>query len=549
MRPEPQVVLIDTLLDQVEAGEVRVPQFQRPFEWRPDQMLELFDSIEKGYPIGNLLLWQTTERVPALARIGDIEVPTGDAERPVSYVLDGHQRLSTLFGVLRRHRDAPRSTDQRDWKWWIYRALGGGGGDRYRHHRGQDPAPASYLPLRAVSRTMDFLEFSRLLESRRDYRDRLAELIRQAEAVAHKIKNYQVSLTRLVGGSLDEAVEVYTRLNRTGMRMDPDQMVSALTYPASSRPSLAHQIDDITAGVAGTGFGVVSRTAIFRTVLAIAGEPDVMSPRWEAVAGRLATRLHDAVPNTDRAVRLATEFLQQEVRLPLAKFLPYAHQLLLLAVFFHHRPDPADEQRQELRRWFWVSSWTERFAGASYSLVRRSVEDMVEFAKDGGKLAVPAEPSRPVPGTFNLNSARTRAYVAWELQELPCRRDAAGNEFDPVTLLASADARVFWPVVPGDARPANRVVLPTHRGMSVRQALTEIWAEDRGAVLASHGMPPGPPGTGCARAMVRRSCRVGRTTWPGGCGGSPTSSGCRSRLTWPVARTTTRNSGRAWPGP
>jgi hypothetical protein len=487
MRLEPQNVLIDALLDQVESGQVRVPRFQRPFVWSPDRMLELFDSIEKSYPIGSLLLWQTGEAVPSLDAIGDIAVPPPPVDEPASYVLDGHQRLSTLFGVLRQRRDAPRTSEQRHWRWWVYRALGERGLDKYLHVRRQGEVPARLLPLRMVSRTMDFLEFSRDLEIRE--KDRVADLIREAESVTHKIKNYQITLIRLIGGSIDQAVDVYTRLNRTGVRMEPDQMVSALTYRVPDQPTLADQVDQIIGSVAETGFGTLPRMPVFRTVLAVSGEPDVMSPSWKAVSERLTQRLPTAVPDTERAVRAAVEFLRNDIGLALARFLPYAHQLMLLAVFFHSCREPTDQQRQDLVRWFWITSWTNRFAGASYALIRDSLGEMRVFAEGRGTLALDAGSAQPIPDSFNLNSARTLAYVTWELREFPRRMDAAGTDIDLVKLLASGDAHVFRQVVPGNSHPANRVVLPTPPGMSVRQALTEMWVSDPAAVLESHGIP------------------------------------------------------------
>lgn len=488
---EPTVVLMDQLLDEVSRGRYRVPEFQRPFEWRPEQMLDLFDSIERGYPIGSLLLWQTDEPIPTLSHIGDIPIAEEPGTRTVSYVLDGHQRLSTLFGTLRRPRDAPRAGEQRDWRWWIYRNLRADGmDDRYRHHRGIDPPPPHYLPMRAVSRTMDFLHYSRELELSRIPRDELERLIRNAENVAQKIKNYQIALIRLVGGDLDQAVEVYTRLNRKGLRMEADQMVSALTYRDKAAPTLASQIDDITAKIAETGFGVVPRTAIFRAVLAIAGEQDVMSPRWEIVANRLTRELQDAIPATETALLKAVEFLRRDIRVPLAKLLPYAHQLMLLGYLFHHCPHPTAGQREALRRWFWITSWTAAFAGANSTTLRQALREMHDFARHIAPLPMPPDDPRPMPDEFNTNSARTRAYIIWELLEFPDRLDPGGTLIEPASLLASGDSQVYRQVFPNNRSPANRVILPTQGTQSVRKALAEAWASPAGErILASHGIP------------------------------------------------------------
>lgn len=494
IRLDPTVVHLDDLLDDIAQGKVRVPDFQRPFVWRPEQMIELFDSIERGFPIGSLLLWQTDKPVPTSTQIGEIEVPTLPPGTQVSYVLDGHQRLSTLFGVLRRPGPAPRPDNPREWKWWIYRDLREwryrplreqAGSDRYRQYSGA-LATAHYLPLRAVSKTLDFLHFSRAMDERR--LERSGEMIRTAETVAQRIKGYKLTLIQLRGADLDQAVEVYTRLNRKGTRMDADQMVSALTYRHPDRPPLANRIDEIVTSVAETGFGDVPRMAVFRTVLAVAGEEDVMSPRWEAVAGRLQDRMHQAVPPSEQAVNLAVDFLRAEVKLPLAKLLPYAHQLTLLAVFFHRRPQPTEAQRYELRRWFWITSWASSFAGANSTMVRRALQEMEEFANHGSGLKLDLDAVQPMPDEFNMNSARTRAYVIWELREMPIRRDALGQQFDPVKLLASADSTVHRQVVPRDKRPANRLLLPTRPNQTVLDALTGLTPPARD-ILASHLIP------------------------------------------------------------
>src|SRR5215470_2288527 len=93
----PQIMLLEQVLTEIASGRLRVPKFQRPFVWRPDQMLNLFDSIERGYPIGSLLVWDTSLPIPSLDRVADIEIPSQPPGSEAGFVLDGHQRLSTLF--------------------------------------------------------------------------------------------------------------------------------------------------------------------------------------------------------------------------------------------------------------------------------------------------------------------------------------------------------------------------------------------------------------------------------------------------------------------
>jgi len=504
---EPTVMLLGDVLEDVARGRLRVPRFQRPFVWRPEQMLDLFDSIERGFPIGSILVWETTEPVASLEEVGDVPVEPAPSDRATSYVLDGHQRLSTLFGVLRRQGRPPRAEDQREWKWRVYRDLEPKSADeRYRHHRAQGTPPAktplNYLPVRSVNTTIDFIRFSRGLELAIGDGQRLIELVNEAERVAQRIRSYKVPLIRLRGGELSEAVEVYTRLNRRGVKMEADQVVSALTYRAG-RSTMSDDIETIAESVANTGFGELPRTALFRVLLAVAGESDVMSPRWETVASRLQNRLTEAIPAADQAIRAAVELLRK-IGLPLANLLPYAHQLVILAGFFHRLQEKrrpfAGNHELELGRWFWVTSWAGTYAGATSTTLRRALQEMRDFA-DGHiyRLTLDVAAVRPMPDLFNLNSARTLAYVAWEAGAFPDRRNSLGERFDVVRLLASGVPQAYRPIVAQNSKPANRLIMPTPPGVTPEAALRGL-AEHPALfnpgvpvtpeeILASHGIP------------------------------------------------------------
>ena len=91
-----------------EDGGFWLPNIQRTFVWREDQICRLFDSILREYPISTLLVWKTTSRIrrrkfidnwKSSLRPIDFYVPE-DATRK-NLVLDGQQRLQSLFIGLR----------------------------------------------------------------------------------------------------------------------------------------------------------------------------------------------------------------------------------------------------------------------------------------------------------------------------------------------------------------------------------------------------------------------------------------------------------------
>lgn len=79
-----------------------VPELQREFVWNARKACELLDSIYAGYPIGTALVWKTDHRNPTpLRRTLHILPPFDDRNREIFFLVDGQQRLSVLWQVLR----------------------------------------------------------------------------------------------------------------------------------------------------------------------------------------------------------------------------------------------------------------------------------------------------------------------------------------------------------------------------------------------------------------------------------------------------------------
>ncbi len=76
---------IDAILTQVELGKIDLPRFQRGYVWKRRQVRVLFDSLYRKHPVGSLLTWLT-------------ELDDGTVKE---LLLDGQQRVSSLYGVIR----------------------------------------------------------------------------------------------------------------------------------------------------------------------------------------------------------------------------------------------------------------------------------------------------------------------------------------------------------------------------------------------------------------------------------------------------------------
>ncbi len=106
-------ITIAKALDKIQSEEYVLPAIQREFTWSTEQISALFDSLMRGYPIGSFLFWQVKaadardyvfygfiRRYHALKspHCPRLDVP---ADKPVTAILDGQQRLTSLLIGLR----------------------------------------------------------------------------------------------------------------------------------------------------------------------------------------------------------------------------------------------------------------------------------------------------------------------------------------------------------------------------------------------------------------------------------------------------------------
>ena len=86
---------ISTILDQIDLDAMALPEFQRGYVWNRDQVRKLMFSLYRKHPVGSLLVWVTkTENADTR---GDGSLTPGS----VKLILDGQQRITSLYGMIR----------------------------------------------------------------------------------------------------------------------------------------------------------------------------------------------------------------------------------------------------------------------------------------------------------------------------------------------------------------------------------------------------------------------------------------------------------------
>ena len=84
---------VQTILSWIQAGELAVPEIQRPFVWDATQVRDLLDSLLQGYPVGYLICSQNPK----------IHLKDGSIAVGKRMLIDGQQRITALMAAILGH--------------------------------------------------------------------------------------------------------------------------------------------------------------------------------------------------------------------------------------------------------------------------------------------------------------------------------------------------------------------------------------------------------------------------------------------------------------
>src|ERR1700692_3582416 len=116
LQPENHNKRYEALFVEIDTGQIKLPRFQREFVWDKEQSGKLIDSILKGFPIGTFIFWKTKEELRSYKEVGNHKLPETPKGDYVQYILDGQQRITSLYAIrkgIRITKDG-KEVDYRD---------------------------------------------------------------------------------------------------------------------------------------------------------------------------------------------------------------------------------------------------------------------------------------------------------------------------------------------------------------------------------------------------------------------------------------------------
>lgn len=369
-QPKPDSKKYTDLISEIQKGQIKVPKFQRNFVWSLDKTAKLLDSILKSYPIGTFILWETNERLNDIKNIGDLALPVVPEGTKVQYVLDGQQRITSLYaaylGAKIKKEGEKKITDYSE----IYVDLDGDVDNN------DDQLVVSEVPEGTFITLHEVLNFNEnLLEIKEKYSDAHFKKIHQ---YSQTFSTYDFSTIVLRKEDIDSAIEVFTRINTGGQTLTLFEIMSAKTYDEDQDFDMEDKFQKLLDDLLDCKYNTISSTVILSTLSL------VLSKNKECKRKVILQLDKQEIINVWNeiisALKYSIDYFRSVYRIPVSAILPYDSLLIPFAYFFYYQKEkPKGNQIKFLEEFFWRMSLSYRYSSATESKLAQDIKRIDEI--------------------------------------------------------------------------------------------------------------------------------------------------------------------------
>lgn len=358
---------IRDILNKVTSGNIRIPAFQRGFVWDSDSVAFLMDSIYKGYPFGTIQLWRTKEQLTSERKLGPFELFDKDPDYPIDYVLDGQQRLTSIFGVFQTELEVVDHTENPFRIYFDFQAQPDIQESQFYALADEEVDCNRHFSLNCLFDTVKYRVATEGLS---------AEALKKIDSLQSIFKEAKIPYQTLETNDRTKVAIVFERINRKGVPLDTFQLLSAWTW--SDDFALQDRFEDLADELKPYGFEEVGANInlLLRISSAILGDNASAS----ALIGLNGVMIRSRFDEIINGVRGCIDFLKRNLRIEKIENLPYENILVPLSVFFSNPGNQhfvyTDHQREVIEKWFWRVCFSKRYSAGTLRALNRDIEEI-----------------------------------------------------------------------------------------------------------------------------------------------------------------------------
>ncbi|MEZ4411120.1 MAG: hypothetical protein R3A52_32260, partial [Polyangiales bacterium] len=447
--------------------------------------------------------------------LGPFQLPAVKESVPRRFLLDGEQRLMTLYFALHRPQEltGDEAGDESAAAFEVFYDLES---QQFVTRDDVEGEPsATHFPLRDVFVPRGVLRFQRELEeslkrvAERETREedreavdrRITTLIERTDTLAEAIRQFKIPITTMATDDVGLTTETFKRVNSQGVTMRESHMVNAVAWSGSF--DLLGRFNDLRLGIEGHPLWQnpdnLDDDVLLRVAKRLLG-----SDVYDEKVSEVASGLRDGPEILERVgasmARCADFLASRGLRNP--DHIPNVMQLVILGVVFDAVPEPTEAAKSAIEDWLWVTSYAEVFVRVVRGNVYKHYEKQVLKLAAGESITTARRLVRKPLPRFDFRSLRSRT-LSWMFAQRLMPVDAGraaealatGGSEVMLRLLNPSGAKKLADVV---NRSANRVLATPTALNALRAGIKDGSVDPR--LLDAHVLSPAAGGLSRAAA-------------------------------------------------
>jgi hypothetical protein len=425
------------LLNEVALGRLQLPDFQRGWVWDDEHIAAVITSVARSFPIGAVMTLQTGGEVRFKPRPVEGVTFKGGPPDPERLLLDGQQRLTSMFQALMlKHAIRTRDAKRREVDVFYYVDINRALGSPEEREAAVFSVPASKqvtgafgrkikLDLSTAEREYDAMMFplnqtfmcEDWFDGFRDFWDAdksKKDLLKPfRKEFIDTFKSYAVPVIQLRRTASKEAVcRVFEKVNTGGVSLTAFELLTAtyaaegfnlredwLGIPKSTPREMGRAARMAEAGkvlevIEATDF--LQAVSLLHTAAGKAlteagqggrGIPSAISCTRQSILDLPLAGYRDHADRAEEGFKRARQFLWRE-KVFSGYDLPYRTQLVPLAAILISLGNRWNDAavRARVRNWFWCGVFGELYGGAIESRFAKDLPEVVMWALGGETL-------------------------------------------------------------------------------------------------------------------------------------------------------------------
>ncbi len=409
----------NSLISEIEDGVVKIPQFQRQFVWEKKKSAKLIDSMVKGYPIGTFIYWRTDEYLRSVRNIGNITLPERKKDEKTNYIIDGQQRITSIFAAIKGETIEREDGDQEDFSELYVDLEASPDEDIIVTDKPSNHNDKSYIKLK------DLIDFD--VEVFSQYN---SDKLKQINSLRQNLTGYNINTIVLKNASIEEATDVFTRMNTGGKALTLFDIMVAKTY-VSGKFDLHEKYNELNEQLEALSFSDIPPTVVLQVVCLLLSN-DIGQ---KAMLNLDKNKFVDKWPKAIECIKLSVEFFKG-YGIPASKLLPYPSLVIPFSYYFfkkNKKSMPTGIDKERLIDFFWRVSLGSRYSKASNSNLLSDIgkiNEIIENRLPKYEWSIDVTPelfSDRKLSTFKVNSSFSKSVLCLYAIQKP-RSFSSGQE-------------------------------------------------------------------------------------------------------------------------